>query len=90
MKYAILDIQLTTTIIASFPFRGLWEGYSEVRANVTLRPWKRMKSIKALVEVTLGHTTSGSCYDHLVDIPTHLGPIKVFIVVLNYNRKRTM
>jgi len=36
-------------------------------------------SVKALVEVTLGHMTSDTPFDYFVDIPTHLGPRKVFL-----------
>jgi len=35
MKYAILENRSTTTMIASFPPRGPWEGQDEVNANVT-------------------------------------------------------
>jgi len=34
------------------------------------------------VKVTLGHMTSDTPYDHLVDILTHLGLIKVFLEYL--------
>ena len=34
---------------------------------------------KSLGGMTLGHMTRGTPYDYFVDIPTHLGPIKLFL-----------
>jgi len=58
----------------------MWNGYNEFHANIISRPQKNLKRIvKALVEVALGHMTCSTPCDHLVDIPTHLGPIEVLL-----------
>jgi len=38
--------------------------------------------VKALVEMTLGYMTNDTPYEHFVDIPIHLGLIKVFLEYL--------
>ena len=54
-----------------------------VHTNVTPRPCRNQKrSVKALVEVTLVHVTCSTPYDHLVNVFTHLGLIKVLLEYL--------
>jgi len=61
--------------------------YLKVRGRAAMKPMlidpKALKEskeeCKSLGGMTLGHMTRGTPYDYFVDIPTHLGPIKLFL-----------
>jgi len=84
MKRALLEnrIHYYHDNIFFFP-KGSWKGHNEVHANIILRLWgDRKRSVETLIEMTPSHVTNGATWDHLMNIPTHLEPIKMILEYL--------
>ena len=67
----------------SYPWFS-WESHNKVHANVTPRPCTSRKgSVKALREVARSLVINVAPFDHLMNIFSHLGRIKMFLDYLN-------